>query len=811
LAAEGILVSEDDQSEGQAVAATSDHDQEVRSSTVTLHVFVRDQGGGALAEARVGATSQGRSVGSGITDGLGMATLAVPRGRVLDLRARFDPGRGSDPRALNRRAFGQGSASITATDDPTYATLFVPRPHRLARPFPWQNEVIRRTIYRDDGDNDDPGTQRVRGATLADRKQRLLEVIDYARQFLPSPPGPPGNETPALRQDRQLAERASERRRSSESDYDAASHRVPHIRTTEIPAVRNRHARTAAEREQRREEIRQLRQERRELIADLPRLRAERERARETDREAQHQRSESERQALGSLSHDELVRYVIDQLFAADPSSQHLPPWVRYLILHYTGFRYAVAHRSYYPPQWLAFNLQSYRIEQGESALSEAQLDHALGEIRALMTRDAEFGARIERHLGYFVRGQDRVEAGGGARRKRRLRPTRPTRFDPSAVLEAATTGRPPRRADRRYRQGTKAAAVSDLQKAMAHARCLQATTAEAMGLLKHQRAEGVLEHQDDKWHAAVKHTHLRCDEVTGDDWQDVEYRRFSNPWRGIFGDNTQRQWGEVNAEDLSITVIRCECNEIAEIAGAARGVAIGGRGLRGDADQLDDAPAAAAEEQEDDSSDGSPEEPGSPVAEHAHDHRLFRIERTSELRPGDVMFHITWSAIPSLGNADPGKCAALGLDMAYMAGRSDPIEVDRLSYADEIKLQRGRDDPPRLEQPPESHALYAYAYVKPSRQDVRMIVRRSDPHFTKFDEYLRFSHIFTIVAVTDRFAYTFETNAPVGMKRRPQSQLAAWDYVVARPGAPDAATQQALSRRLAPYLDRSRLLLRRR
>lgn len=794
---------------GRAVAGTSGHPTTVRSDPVVLYIVVRTAAMDPLEGVTVTVTSGERTLGTATTNAHGRAEVAALAGQQCEVRASYEGGSGDE--RTERAAFRNGHAQVTPNDALSYVTVFMQRPHHLRRPFLWQNEVIRRTIYRDDGENEDPGTPgsgsrrrrrgRQRQEELKDRKDRLIEACRYIREFLPSPPAPPGRETAELRHARSVEQQAAQRRDATAARLHRREERLHHVRQVELPEVRNRRTRTREEGAQRREDRDRLRTENRELIDECRALRRQLADEEAACQAAARETSAAEAAALAGLSHDEIIAYIVGPLFGADPSYTHLPRWFRYALIHYTGMRYAIAHRSYYPPQWLAFNLGSYRIEQAESGWSDEEKDHIVAEMRALLSSDARLRDQVGRHLGYFVKGHDRARSTPGDRRRHPRRPRHPERYDVGALLSAAAenSGSVPRGAHRpRYRGNTKGAAVSDLLKGVGFQLCDRLNTEEAQGLLKYQRALGVLRDQNDPWRAVIKHTHLRCDEVAEDNWQDAEYRRLDEPWYGIFGDFTQREWGSVNARTQALTVIRCECNEIAEIAAAARGVVIGGRGLRGDADSLDDPQPAESEQ---------PEEPGAAVGEVAAGHRLFHITSADQLAPGDLIFHYGWSAIPSMRNADPGKCVTPGLDMEYQieGGVLDPAS---LPMELEPSLHRGSGSP-AVVTGPLSHR-YARARCKEGRT-TEMIVRRSNAQFGRYDEYLRFKHVFTVVRVHNDLVYSIETAAPLGMKRRGCQSLQNWEYVAVRPPTPGTQDLARVDQRLRFFLDRRRLLRSRR
>ena len=106
-----------------------------------------------------------------------------------------------------------------------------------------------------------------------------------------------------------------------------------------------------------------------------------------------HQFSEQ----ISGMGHDDLLGLVLD-VFAADKSFTRFTKQERYLIIHFSGMRYASANKTWGPPQELLATLKEQQIREmfadvDEHALEE-KAEEAASEIEAELTSEKTGGAR---------------------------------------------------------------------------------------------------------------------------------------------------------------------------------------------------------------------------------------------------------------------------------------------------------------------------------------------------------------------------------------------------------------------------------
>jgi hypothetical protein len=83
-------------------------------------------------------------------------------------------------------------------------------------------------------------------------------------------------------------------------------------------------------------------------------------------------KAEAYRASLMGLDHKELLELVV-QRFLREP--ERYPLWLQYMVVHFSGMRYASAHGSWADPKDLLMNLRTPRLEEEFKRLDQAAVD----------------------------------------------------------------------------------------------------------------------------------------------------------------------------------------------------------------------------------------------------------------------------------------------------------------------------------------------------------------------------------------------------------------------------------------------------
>lgn len=317
-----------------------------------------------------------------------------------------------------------------------------------------------------------------------------------------------------------------------------------------------------------------------------------------------------------ALTHDERLGKVLDR-FDADPSFSRYPEWLRYMVVHLSGMRYASAHRSWAPAVELVNTLKRDQVrssvarmsrgelaQESEAADIEGQEELATLDkkkdakrIATLKARHKAFAAvdpEIEKILGKpgtadrdryteLVR-LDGIRAETQEELKVETDPTeRQMLLDiQDDALSAATEievklGSKFKRVRAVEGKAREALVEHELEKALA---TLPKDEYGALWVLKKMHDDGSL--PEFVWREIVRKTPLKHDQA-GADWESVTASEKESKSRN---DETTRRWIEImkkwvqgtawrekHRADLSLVTIQAVCDQVAEMSQHARGV----------------------------------------------------------------------------------------------------------------------------------------------------------------------------------------------------------------------------------------------
>jgi hypothetical protein len=384
--------------------------------------------------------------------------------------------------------------------------------------------------------------------------------------------------------------------------------------------------------------------------------------------------------------HTGLMKQVF-ALFARDQDASVIPPWLRYIIVHFSGFRYNAgtgtsAHNTYQRPQTYVGRLRQADLHTELDGVSADQLLEICEELAQALPLPDPKAKTVSPHFNAFEAklrtGSDIASAPGGRGAK--------------ALVQALR--------DPAYK-GSRA----DLIKCVAGG--LSWVFAEA---LSDEQAQGILlarlalqkPNEDGLWARVVGRTRLRYD-VTSADWNSFEQGKPAlpankSPYYAAGGSTEMAAWKSVQQATLDPVCASAVCNQIVEQASAARGVPLPGGipqnsrvcvlGARptlppppppspatpadagttpasttsGDATSGD-----AGTTTDTSSSTAAPPTPAGPPPEDAG-FRLFRIRNATDLAnvaPGSLVFFVGWGAIKPMDQMT--EYGVRGTDIAFM------------------------------------------------------------------------------------------------------------------------------------------------
>ncbi len=235
-------------------------------------------------------------------------------------------------------------------------------------------------------------------------------------------------------------------------------------------------------------------------------------------------------QELSALDHDHLLGKVLER-FDAEPT--RFPKWLQYMIIHFSGMRYASAHGSWADPRLL---LETLRTEGVKANLGALNLDQACAQAAAALQQSlsATADAQQIQRINLQIKNLNNPV----------LRQTALLNYQADQAVASVD-------------QKTEAQVLSDL---------------EAM---KDQFPDWV-------WKEIVSRTDLRL-EVTEPEWETLSpaeamqrWNAENQHWREIMNAWERRDitaWRQEHELTLSLIVTRAVCNEIAEHIQHLRGI----------------------------------------------------------------------------------------------------------------------------------------------------------------------------------------------------------------------------------------------
>ena len=247
--------------------------------------------------------------------------------------------------------------------------------------------------------------------------------------------------------------------------------------------------------------------------------------------------------SLAQKDHYELLEMVV-QRFRSQPD--RYPKWLQYMVIHFSGMRYASAHGSWADPKDLLANLRILSIDKELKAMDE----------------DAVEAFCREKLESYEPNGS--VPAGTiGARPKL----SRTTDSEWKERVEGHV---------KRLRRAIEINSPSHQRSALVNLRTDESNF-EIDSLEPAEVYEQLMSYKDDlpdwMWKEIVKLTDLRVNEVTDKNWEksgtdpqqysrkDAELRKVLNDWKNKFVTG----WREEHDRSDKLIVTRAVCNEVAE------------------------------------------------------------------------------------------------------------------------------------------------------------------------------------------------------------------------------------------------------
>jgi hypothetical protein len=252
---------------------------------------------------------------------------------------------------------------------------------------------------------------------------------------------------------------------------------------------------------------------------------------------------EEYKEELAGKSHSELLQLVI-QKFKSEPN--RFPKWLQYMVIHFSGMRYASAHGSWADPKDLLANLRILAINKELKTMNENAIEilcHEKVEMyestatsmlmqtktKLSLTSDSEWKQRVNDHI----------------KRIKRALEINSTSYQRSALINLR----------------------------------IDENNYEIDQLKPEEIYGALLAYQDDlpdwMWREIVKLTDLRVNLVNDPDWekpspnqqaqlynkQDQEFRQLLNDWKQKFVTG----WREEHDRSDKLVVSRAVCNEVAE------------------------------------------------------------------------------------------------------------------------------------------------------------------------------------------------------------------------------------------------------
>jgi hypothetical protein len=325
------------------------------------------------------------------------------------------------------------------------------------------------------------------------------------------------------------------------------------------------------------------------------------------------------------LDQDALLARIIAR-FDGDTNFQRYPKWLRYMVFHFSGMRYASAHGSYAPAIDLVKRLKHEEItsrlageqeidvaSQSKAAITELETELAATD-KSKTARRAAIQKRIALLHAVDTAGESVFSKKGNEAKREafhrlidieeerdklngeltQLQPSDPAAGEKQKQVEAIENqihelegeiGPTSLREARKQRDAAKLkrrAALVEYEIERADSALSQLDDMQALSVLKALRDKKVF--PEWVWKEIVRVTALKLEVEEGVDWETVtpEEKKeksagdaITKRWRQIMASwkKDVTGWREKHGNDLSLVVIRAVCNEICEMSLHARGV----------------------------------------------------------------------------------------------------------------------------------------------------------------------------------------------------------------------------------------------
>ena len=273
-----------------------------------------------------------------------------------------------------------------------------------------------------------------------------------------------------------------------------------------------------------------------------------------TTRHIAYWKVEEYTKSIGTKNQYELLD-LINQRFKKEP--KRYPPWLQYMIVHFSGMRYSSAHGSWADPKDLLIRLRAPKIEEEISALDDATVEKRSREKVAAYEAP---GGDIAQHSRAIVEGATPPKLAGAQEKEWR---------DQIGwyLPNLKATG------PRWRRQG-----LIDLTKLEDAYEIRSKSTREILGTLLSMKAS----FPSWAWKEIVKLTPLRVTEVSDPDWEELtpqekeerageqskDLRLVMNAWEK----HDPAGWRAEHGRTQELIVTRLVCNETAEHCQHIRG-----------------------------------------------------------------------------------------------------------------------------------------------------------------------------------------------------------------------------------------------
>lgn len=264
-----------------------------------------------------------------------------------------------------------------------------------------------------------------------------------------------------------------------------------------------------------------------------------------TPRDIVREKIDAYKTSLADLDHYQLLELTVKE-FKAKP--ERYPRWLQYMVIHFSGMRYASAHGSWADPKDLLANLRTSEIEKDMKSVDEDVVEALCREkLECYEPSTTMFATPVQQKpkLAQTTDPEWKDRIAGHMKRVRR-------------ALEM----------DSPYHQRN---ALVDLS--------IDEGSYEIDTMKSAEVYEALMSYKDDlpewMWKEIVKVTNLRLTEVKNADWeklsqgqtgggfseQDAAFRKMMSDWKNKF----MTSWREEHDRSDKLVVSRAVCNEVAE------------------------------------------------------------------------------------------------------------------------------------------------------------------------------------------------------------------------------------------------------